>query len=274
MRPISGSFTEMRAALTGAVCMTAFAALGCGSDDPAPAASHEEQRVRAVVRHVMTADDPGACTRLMTSRFLEQTTFARGRAAVRNCRADADEIAAKKLVIDSVAVDGARAQTAVRPSGGTLPFERATFALRKDGGTWRFDRLTGGTLDRVAFGRVMREQSNRQGVPKDVSACAIDDLAHTSDDAIVRSFVEPDARVVAVPIAVCSIRHELTRGQLPPNLVNCILRGARRELTSGAIGRKLAQDPTNVGGLSRAAGEQLGAGLARDCVRRLGLSRA
>jgi hypothetical protein len=70
------------------------------------------------------------------------------------------------------------------------------------------------------------------------------------------------------------VRHELTREQLPSNLVNCIIRGARRELTSGPIGRKLAQDPTNLGRPARATGEQLGARLATACVRKLGLTQA
>jgi hypothetical protein len=261
----------MRGRVIGALCVTAIAAGGCGgSDEPAG----EEQQVRAVVQEIMTATDPSICTRLATRGFLEQTTAERGSAAVRACRKDADAVGAKKLTIDRVTVDGATAVAAIRPSGGTLPFERATLALRRTDGSWKVDRLRGGTLDRAAFGRVLRTQLADEKVGASVADCAVRDLAGTSDGAIVRAYVEPDPRILVVPVAVCTIRVGLTQQQMPSSLVDCITGGARRELTSGELGRKLAADPANLALLESAAGEALGAKLAHACVRKLKLTQA
>jgi hypothetical protein len=265
----------MRLGFTGAVCVSALVALGCGSEESGSrSGSGEEKQVRAVVQEAMTTDDPGACTRLLTQGFLEQVTLERGRAAVRSCRADADQVAAKTLSIDGVTVDGAGAEAKISPSGGTLPFDKATLALRKSGGRWRLSRLRAGTLDRAAFGRVLRSQLAGDDVSAETADCAVGDLAGTSDSEIVRAYVQPDPRILVVPIAVCTIRTGLARQGLPSNLINCITGGARKELTSGALGRKLAEDPANIVLLRHAVGEALGARLAHDCVRKLNLTSA
>ncbi len=120
----------------------------------------------------------------------------------------------------------------------------------------------------------MREQVAEEGLGRDAGRCVVRDLSRTSDDEIVRAYVDPEPRVLIVPILVCTIRAELVDVDLPASLVNCIMRDARRELTTGALGRKLAEDPANISFLQGEAGQRFGARLARACVRKLNLSSA
>jgi hypothetical protein len=91
---------------------------------------------------------------------------------------------------------------------------------------------------------------------------------------VVRAFIGPDSRALVVPVAVCTIRVGLMQQNLPPSLVDCITGGARHALTSGALGRRFAEDPSNLDELLSGGGESLGAKLAQSCVRKLKLSRA
>jgi hypothetical protein len=256
----------MRAVLTGALSLLACALGACGGGGTD---SKEEKQARAVVQEAMTTKDPGACTRLVTEKFREQTTLERGAAGISSCRRDAATAASDSLSIDRVAVTGASAEAEIRPKGGSLPFKTATLGLRKTAGRWRIDRLKAGTLDRVALGRTMREQltSPPDRLPAKTVDCAVRDLRNTSDSAIVEAYVKPAPRVLVIPVAVCIVRVELADSGAPPNVVACIERGIRRELTTGALGRRLDRDPSSIAALQSADGERLGARVARACVR-------
>jgi stage V sporulation protein SpoVS len=256
----------MRARLTAAALLAASALGACGGDN----ASKDEQQARAVAKEAMTTKDPGACTRIVTRKFIEQTTLERGADAISSCRDGSAQIRATSVSIDRVAVSGPNASVEVRPEGGVLPFRTATLGLRKAGGRWQVNRLKGGTLDRAALARVMRQQLTAP--PDAVSAgtvdCAVDELAGTPAAEIVRAYVKPDPRQLLIPVVVCTVRVEL-KGT-PRRLVACIERGVARELTTGALGRKLRANPSSVSLLRTADGERLGGRVARACVRTVG----
>lgn len=263
----------MRATLTAALAALACALGACGGNDSTH--SKDEQAVRAVVKEGMTTSDPDVCARLLTQQFIEQTTLETGAAAIRSCRKDAGSAASASLTIDRVAVSGDRAAADIRPKGGSLPFKTATLGLRKTAGSWKIDRLKGGTLDRAALARVMHDQLT---APPDELAvktvdCAVQDLRNTADSEIVRAYVKPAPRVLVIPVAVCTVRRELANSGAPRNVVACIEQGVRRELTTGALGRKLERDPSSVALLQSADGERLGARVARACVRSLNITK-
>jgi hypothetical protein len=239
-----------------------------GGAPPQTADNGEAKRVRAVVREALTTKDPGACTRLVTQRALEQFTFQRGRKALAECREDADEVGAKTVAIGRIAVDGARAEADIEPRGGTLPLKEATFALVKDGGGWKIDRLTAGTLDRPAFMRVMRKQLRDE--PDDLgeanATCVADALKQRKDAEIMRLFLDGDARVLAVPSVVCAIRSQIPQSQATAGYVACVTRAATRELTTGALGREIARE-ADLGMLETARVGRVFEDIAARCVR-------
>jgi hypothetical protein len=256
-----------------AALLLASCALGaCGDDDgttAAPAATGEEKTVRAVVQEALTTTDPSSCTKLLTQELLEQRSGEHGAAAVKSCRDDADEPGATSLSIDGVRVHGARASADVRPRGGGLPFKTATLALRKSGGHWKISRLRSGVLDRPAFARTLRRELTKppDAVPASVANCALGELHGTSDGEIARAYLEPRPLVFLVPVAVCAVRIPLEREHVPRAMADCIVRGFRRELTTGALGRRLARDPAALDVLQSAEGERLGERIGRACAR-------
>ncbi|HEV2787117.1 MAG TPA: hypothetical protein VGV67_12045, partial [Solirubrobacteraceae bacterium] len=240
----------MRGRITGLVGVMALALVACGggedsqSTDPQPTAGAAEAQVRAVVIEALKTKDPSACTRLLTQSAIEQFTFQRGRKALAECRDDADEVGAKTVAVRRVDVDGVRAEADVEPRGGSLTLEKATFVLRKERGSWKIDALTAATLDRPAFMREAREELREEpdAMPPDVVDCVVNDLEGRQDAEIVRLYVDSDPRVLLAPTVVCAIRAELPRTPAARPFVECVSRAARRELTTGALGRELAED--------------------------------
>ncbi len=121
---------------------------------------------------------------------------------------------------------------------------------------------------------MIRDEAAEEDLPPSTGRCAVRELSGTDDKAIVRAYVEPDVRVLIVPVLVCTIRSQLANSQLPESLVNCIVRDARRELTTGALGRRLDEHPADLGILDAVGGERFGERLAQACVRKLDLSSA
>ena len=249
----------MRLCLISCVSLAVLTTSGlgaCGGDDAPLAAttattanpavaSGEEQVVRDVVQEAMTTTDPSSCTELVTRALLEQTTGRRGAAAIKICRDDADHPAATSLKIDAVRVSGPRAAADIRPSGGGLPFKSATIGLRKSGGKWKVSRLKSGVLDRDAFFRVVRRQLAEppDAVPEAIASCAAKDLQSKSDSRLTRAYIKPERVVFIIPVLLCTTSSELRRSGVPAPIVACMTRLFRRELESGAFGRKLAADP-------------------------------
>lgn len=239
----------MRGRVTAVVVVMAVALAACGGgeerqDTPVTPADAEEKQVRDVVIEALKSNDPGACTRLLTQSAVEQFTLQRGRRAVAECRDDADEIGAKTVSVRRIDVDGMRAEADVEPRGGTLALKAATFVLRKDDGRWMIDELTAGTLDRAAFMREAREELAEEpaGMSPEVIDCVANDLEGRRDAEIMRLYIDSDPRVLLAPAVVCAIRAQLPHTPAARPFVDCVTRAARRELTTGALGRKLSQD--------------------------------
>ena len=231
----------------------ALSACGGGDDDSGsgeqrtadPQTSADERQVRAVVTEALTTKDPAACTRLFTQGALERFTYMRGSKAIAECRDEADEAAATSLTIPLISVTGAQAEADVEPKGGDLTLRKATFGLRKVAGRWKIDRSTAGTLHRAAFFRELREDLREppDALPVEVADCVLAELRSASNEDLVGIYVKSDVRQVVVPTVICALRAELPRTQAAAPFVQCVTKGARRELTSGALGRALADEP-------------------------------
>ena len=238
--------------IVAAVAVCALSACGGGDDSgsgeqrtPDPQTSAEEREVRAVVTEALTTKDPAACTRLFTQAAVERFTYMRGRKAIAECRNEADEPAATSVAIRRVGVTGAQAEADVEPKGGNLTLRKATFALRKVSGRWRIDRITAGKLDRAAFFRELRKDLREppDALPADAAACVTAELRTASNEDLVGIYVRSDVRQVVVPTVICALRSQLPRTQAAAPLVACVTKGVRRELTSGRLGRALADEP-------------------------------
>lgn len=244
----------LRLALSLVMMAAACALSACGGDDDAgsgdtPASnaqtSADERQVRAVVTEALTSKDPDACTRLFTRAAVERFTYRRGRKAIAECRDEADEVAATSVTISRVGVTGQQAEADAEPKGGNLPLRKVTFALRQVSGRWRIDRLTAGTLDRDAFFREAREDLRKppDALPAEATECVLADLRMASDEELVGFYTKSDIALILLPTVICALRSELPRTQEAAPFVRCVTTATRREMTSGRLGRELADEP-------------------------------
>ena len=113
-----------------------LALAGCGQSDEDAA----EEAVRDFVQ-ATNDGDPAACDRLVTARYLEQSTGEKGDAATRICREQLKTLGGADITIegvDAVQVDGERAQVTVRLNTGDVKETRVISLVREDD-EWRLD---------------------------------------------------------------------------------------------------------------------------------------
>ncbi|HEY1539944.1 MAG TPA: hypothetical protein VGF63_11140 [Solirubrobacteraceae bacterium] len=267
----------MRAQAIGIVLLCACALGACGAKSAgtssatatSPASSADEHQVRAVVTELLKTKDPSACTRLATVAFDEQNSGEHGAAAVHECRQPPFRAGAKTLTIDRVAVSGKTAEADVRPTGGELPFRTVTFGMLKTGGRWKANRLERATLDRAAFTRVLRGDLTQppDALPSKTVTCVSREVASSSDVEIVNAYLKPDLRLFVIPVADCSVALGLERAGAAKSVIDCVQAGVRRQLTSGALGRKLAKDPSNLKLLESSSFAAMARTVTVGCVR-------
>lgn len=261
----------MRTKAAAAIVLVAWALGACGDEGDKPL-SKDEKQIHATLNEALTTKDPDSCTRLVTLRFLEQSTAERGIAAILACRREVPgNRNAHSVSIGRVAVSGPRASADVRLKGGQLPYKTLRLGLRKPGGRWKLDRAKTATLNRAAFFRFLRKGMTS---PPDAASgreadCVLRRLKEVESVTIVRALLEIDLRLVTVPGAICGIAIAAAESGVPRGIVVCIQRRFRRELTSGSTGRRLAANPARLDAvLDSARTERTGRRIAASCVRR------
>lgn len=255
-------------AAIGVTCLLA----ACGGDD----AGSEETRLRADVTHALTTKDPAACTTHATQRFLEQMSGLRGKAALRECRAEAaDEPHLRSFAFARVKVSGARASVAVRPKGrDSEGVDALEFKLRKAGDRWQLDRLSGGRVDRDTFLRELRQglMSSPDALSRASADCVVRRLRRGDDALFLRAIVDGSGSFLVLPLATCLIRNEISREGVDKGFVRCVDRRIHRALSTGVLGRRLASRGIEV--LETKAFDRAANRIIAGCARERGLSAA
>jgi hypothetical protein len=149
----------------------AFAACGGGSG--------EEGEVKEAIEASATDNDPADCSKLVTPRFLEQTTQETGFDALGTCRREANEgKGAESVSVSNVEIDDAnpKATADVALTGGSFDGQEVKVALEKQNGQWKLDQITGFvTFDEAkvieALEKGFAEPSSE--VSKSVASCIV-----------------------------------------------------------------------------------------------------
>lgn len=146
----------------------ALALTACGSGE-----SDEDQVVETIETSILSTD-PADCERLATLKFLEQTQFTKGQAAVKSCEEDAeqDENEAESVEVTNVEIDGSKATADAAFGGGTFDGQTFSVALIEENGDWKLDEATGfADFDQDKLAKSFEEEfSSEEGAdPKSVS---------------------------------------------------------------------------------------------------------
>src|SRR5262245_32104257 len=121
------------AALTSALLMAA-----CGGNS-------DEDQITDVIKTSVKSTDPADCTKLETQTFVEQTEFALGPDAVKQCQDDAADTSDDPDSVDvkDVEADGDTGTANVTFHGGSFDGSTVTVGLVKEGDQWKLNRITG-----------------------------------------------------------------------------------------------------------------------------------
>jgi hypothetical protein len=162
-----------------------FAACGGGSDD--------EGDITDVIQTSVKSTDPGDCTKLETTRFVEQTEFSTGQDAIKECQDDASDTSddPDSVNVTDIKVDGDNATANVAFVGGSFGGSTLTVALIKDGDQWKLDRITDiVSLDLAAFKQSFSDRLAASGdVPAQLKTCIDQAIQGASEDQIKQALL-------------------------------------------------------------------------------------
>lgn len=176
--------------------------VACGEDD-----TTDEDRVTAAIERVATTADPANCTEVQTPRFVEQTVGdgKKGRAAVRQCRRNANRGVADRVEVSAIEIDGDRATAEAALTGGTFDGQTLILGLARHGDRWKLDEFA----DFAAFDRdkmiasYARDLRSEGGVPRRVAACVGRRLGELSDEQMQRLLLNSDPADIEKVFAPC-----------------------------------------------------------------------
>lgn len=208
-----------------ALALLVLSLVACGAGKDATA-------IREGLEKALTSTSPTACSSGYTQAFLDQGTYGSSTVADsfrKFCRANIKALAAKRVNVSDVRVDGNNAEASFSAGGGQYAFKNATVMLRKSGGQWRMDRLKTLELERPEYDRQQERLAILQedGLSRKEAACYRRRIERVSDERLSTAIVASDPSYLADPLLVCVIRPTLRRGGFTAGQTRCILRGVR-----------------------------------------------
>jgi hypothetical protein len=176
------------------VATIAVVAAGCGGG------GSDVGDVTDTVEGVFTSADPSVCTELMTARYLAQTQFISGSAAVAACKQNQARNAGDSVKVSNVELSGDAATADVAVRGGSLNNQTVSVSLRNEDGEWRLDHIEGfPSFNRTALNAAIATSygSGRPG------RCVQRRLSRLSDAAIQSLYLSGDRTRFAALIEDC-----------------------------------------------------------------------
>jgi ABC-type glycerol-3-phosphate transport system substrate-binding protein len=145
----------------------------------------DEDKIAEAIETATTSDDPAICKELETQAFVEQTEFTKGKEALENCEASADETEdnADSVEVSGVKITGSRATADAAFSGGNFDGQTLSLALVKEGGDWKLNEVVRFKhLDQPKLVDVLVErlESGDDGLPPELAGCIGDELGELS----------------------------------------------------------------------------------------------
>ncbi|HEY2335248.1 MAG TPA: hypothetical protein VGH58_09605 [Solirubrobacterales bacterium] len=130
---------KRRLVLACLLVASALALAACGSSG-----SGDESQIEEAIETSATSSNPADCKKLLTQRFMEQTTKSEGSEAVKACEKEATEDkGVKAATVSKVEVEGSKATADAALAGGGLDGQEVEIALVKQGDQWKLDELAG-----------------------------------------------------------------------------------------------------------------------------------
>lgn len=168
----------------------------------------DEDQIKDVINASVKSTDPADCTKLQTVQFLQQTEFAVGPDALKQCQANAANTTDNPDSVDiaDVKVDGENATANVTFHGGSFDGSTVTVALVKVGDQWKLDKITAiPTFDLQGFTRALTTQLLEQGkTPQTAVTCIVDAVNKVGADQLKAVLISGDSSQLTALFAPCT----------------------------------------------------------------------
>jgi hypothetical protein len=98
-------------------------------------------KITDVITQTATTTSKENCTQLETQRFVEQSTFETGPAAIKSCETQDSGSNADSVDVSNVQVSGDNATADVAVKGSTFDGQTLKISLVKDGDQWKMEHI-------------------------------------------------------------------------------------------------------------------------------------
>ncbi|MSO40432.1 MAG: hypothetical protein EXQ70_00770 [Solirubrobacterales bacterium] len=180
----------------------ALAACG-GSDEPS-----DSDQVTEVIQDSATSTDPADCSELLTQQFMEQTSFSKGKEALKSCEDNADDTQGDPDSVDvsEVKVEGDTALANAAFTGGNFDGSTLTVSLVKEGDQWQLDQIVDTpSFNAQAFQDSLVEQAEKDpSVQGEVGQCVIQQFQGASEQQIKALILSGDEQSLVALVAPCA----------------------------------------------------------------------
>lgn len=183
----------------------ALALAACGGGDDG-----EEDQVIETIETSALSTDPADCTELNTLRFLEQTQFRRGKAALRNCvyhanNPDANPNDVESVEVSNVEIEGSEATADVAMNGGGFDGQTLTVAVVEEDDNWKMDEITGfAEFDQESLVESFERQFSTEGVEQEVLSCVGEELNKLPRQEFEKAMIGGDPTPFIEVVGICS----------------------------------------------------------------------
>jgi hypothetical protein len=162
------------------VALVSLALAACGGGG-----SSDEDQISDAITTSSTSTDASSCTKLETQRFVEQSEFDTGSAALKACKDEDASDKADSVKVSNVQVDGENATANVALTGSTFDGQTVKISLVKDGDQWKLDHIDDFIKldqDKLADAFEKGLSSGKSPLSSDQAACVASGFRNASAD--------------------------------------------------------------------------------------------
>jgi Domain of unknown function (DUF4878) len=193
----------MRLPIAFVLVLAALALAACGGGGK----SDEDQITDAITTSSTTHSDSN-CTDLLTQRFIEQTEFDTGSAALKACKDETAADNADSVKVTNVEGDGDNATANVALQGSTFDGQTLKISLVKEGDQWKLDHVDDFVhFDQQALADAFEKgfSSGKNPLPKDQAACVASGFANASPSDVKEVILSGEPRALVPVLQRCGV---------------------------------------------------------------------
>jgi hypothetical protein len=189
--------------ITALAFLLALAVGACGGGG---GGGNEEDQIAAAIQTAATTTSASNCTELETQRFLEQTEFRTGQAAIAECKRSDPANDADSVAVSNVSIDGETATADAAVKGSVFDGQTLVIALVKDGDQWKLDHVDDiKGFDGAQFARAFAAavEAGNSTLTAEQTRCLTQKLAAAPSDTLKAAVLSGDGDKLAALISGC-----------------------------------------------------------------------